>query len=93
MASHRASDYGPDEAELLRRARGHLHRQDPQGCEAVDLPMQQPTTFDLNINMSIAKRLGISVSPICNRARRQGDRIRAARGDMPTAAPHARCRE
>jgi putative ABC transport system substrate-binding protein len=25
--------------------------------------MQQPTTFDLSINMSIAKRLGIIVPP------------------------------
>jgi ABC-type uncharacterized transport system substrate-binding protein len=25
--------------------------------------MQQPTTFDLNINMLVAKRLGITVPP------------------------------
>ena len=34
-----------------------------KGARPADLPMQQPTTFDLNINMLVAKRLGIAVPP------------------------------
>ena len=69
-------------AELpgLYPSRRRLCRQDPRGREAGDIPVEQPTKFDLVINLRTAKALGLEVPGTC-RPRRRGDRI-----GMPFAA-------
>jgi putative ABC transport system substrate-binding protein len=54
--------YGPNPAELQRRAASYVSKI-LKGAKPADLPMQQPTAFDLVINLKIAKALGIEIPP------------------------------
>jgi putative ABC transport system substrate-binding protein len=54
--------YGPNASELLRRAATYVDKI-LKGARPADLPMQQPTTFELIINVKIAKGLGLLVPP------------------------------
>jgi putative ABC transport system substrate-binding protein len=54
--------YGADYADTYRQLGGYVARL-LQGAKAIDLPVQQPTKFQLAINLKTAKSLGLSVPP------------------------------
>jgi len=54
--------YGPSVPELFRRGASYAHKI-LQGTNPTDLPIEQPTKFELAINLITAKMLGLEVPP------------------------------
>ncbi len=54
--------YGPNYADLYRRAATYVDKI-LQGRKPADLPVEQPTKFELIINLKAAKQIGLTIPP------------------------------
>jgi putative ABC transport system substrate-binding protein len=52
--------YGPEPYDLFRRSASYVDRV-LKGAKPADLPVQQPTKFELAINLKTAKALGLEI--------------------------------
>jgi putative ABC transport system substrate-binding protein len=54
--------YGPSDADLYRRAATYVDKI-LRGAKPSELPVEQPTKFDLAINLKAARALGLEIVP------------------------------
>jgi putative ABC transport system substrate-binding protein len=54
--------YGPDTMDIFRRSASYIDRI-LKGASPGELPVQQPTKFELFVNLKSAQALGLTVPP------------------------------
>src|SRR5262249_38070164 len=62
-AHHRSRglmSYGPNQIDLWRRAATYVHKIF-KGANAAELPVEQPTKFELVVNLRTARQIGIEL--------------------------------
>ena len=55
--------YGADRAERYKRAAVFIDKI-LKGAKPADLPVEQPTKFELVINLKAAKQIGLTIPPM-----------------------------
>jgi putative ABC transport system substrate-binding protein len=54
--------YAPNINAIYRQCAGYVDKI-LKGAKPSDLPVQQPTKFDLTVNLKVAKTLGVTIPP------------------------------
>ena len=73
------ASYSADRVEMCRQMGVYVSRI-LNGAKPAELPVMQPTKFELVVNLKTAKSLGLKMTEVVAAARRRGDRLRRRLG-------------